>query len=353
MEIYIQGLSSISPFKPLLPAGIEQPTITFSSNRLACIEPDYSTFFDIRQMRRMSRILRMGVSASIHAMKDAGQEQTDAVIVGTGLGCLEDTYSFLKKMVQNKEDMLSPTPFIYSTHNTIAAQIALQFQCTGYNSTYVHRNISFESALKDAILLLKEEAANCVLLGGIDELTDTSFTILNRLGHYKKEEECLDGKLYGQGTRGSIAGEGASFFTLTGKVNAGSYAKILAVKTVSFSTEDEAVSAARQMMLQHGIVSPDIFLAGNNGDAHDDAVFDAIASKLALGDSRIKFKHLCGEYPTASAFALWMASVILKQGGVPEFFQLDNALATKKIETILIHNQFKSNHHSLILLSKC
>ena len=49
----------------------------------------------------------------------------DAIITGTGLGCLEDTEKFLTAMVTNKEEFLTPTSFIQSTHNTVSAQIAL------------------------------------------------------------------------------------------------------------------------------------------------------------------------------------------------------------------------------------
>ena len=34
-------------------------------------------------------------------------------------------------------------------------------------------------------------------------------------------------------------------------------------------------------------------------------------------NNTINYKHLCGEYPTASAFALWMAANIIKTGTVP------------------------------------
>ena len=29
------------------------------------------------------------------------------------------------------------------------------------------------------------------------------------------------------------------------------------------------------------------------------------------------YKHLCGEYPTSAAFALWLAANILKTGTIP------------------------------------
>ena len=57
----------------------------------------------------------------------------------------------------------------------------------------------------------KENEAENVLVGAIDELTDSSFSILQRFGLYKREPVSnLD--LYKDKSKGTIAGEGASFF---------------------------------------------------------------------------------------------------------------------------------------------
>ena len=105
-----------------------------------------------------------------------------AIITGTAFGCLEDTVTFLTRMMEQNEEMLPPTAFIQSTHNTVAAQIALMLKCHGYNNTFVHKGISFESALLDAMMLLKEQEADNILVGGTEEMVDASFKVLTRLG---------------------------------------------------------------------------------------------------------------------------------------------------------------------------
>ncbi len=141
MEIYIQAASAISPQK--------------NSGQ----EPDYSSLIDPKSIRRMSRIIRMGVGAAAACLRDAGVACPDAIVTGTAYGCLADTGVFLSKMIGQQEEMLPPTAFIQSTHNTVGGQIALLFQCHGYNNTFVHRGFSFESALLDAMLLLRENEA--------------------------------------------------------------------------------------------------------------------------------------------------------------------------------------------------
>lgn len=347
MAVYIKGIGNISPQHTADANAFSQHDILpVTNNRLACIEPEYTQFVDAKQLRRMSRVIRMGVASSMTALKDAGIEKPDAVIVGTALGCLEDTASFLTKLVQNKEEMLSPTAFIFSTHNTIAAQIAYLLQCRGYNSTYVHRNISFESALIDATLLINEGSENTVLVGGIDELTDASFKIFNRLGHFKKEEELVGKSLFESVSKGSIAGEGAAFFTLVNSPSADCYAEIVAVETLSFATKEDVIMKATQLG------KSDIIIAGYNGDANDDAITSAVVSGLGMEAQTLKFKHLSGEFGTASGFATWLAAVILKNKNIPANLnaQLNNC---EDINSILIYNQYQNQHHSLILLKAC
>ena len=66
----------------------------------------------------------------------------------------------------------------------------------------------------------------------------------------------------------------------------------------------------------------------------------------------LRFKHLCGEYPTSSAFAMWMGAEILKKKEIPSAFGFKKSDG-KTVKNILIYNQNKSLHHSLILLSAC
>ncbi len=349
MSVYINGIGNISAQhtvdKCILKNGIEN----ISGNRYHCIEPDYSQFVDGKQIRRMSRVIKMGIASSTLAMREASLLSPQAIIVGTSLGCMEDTFSFLSKMVQYNEEMLSPTAFIHSTHNSIAAQIALLFQCQVYNSTYVHRNISFESALLDAMLLLEEGNVDNALIGGIDEITNTSFTIMNRLGHFKESKQVTPENFYHPG-KGSVAGEGAAFFVLATTQSKSTYAKILSSQTFSFCDSQEIVASAKLMLAENHIDQLDLLLQGNNGDADDDAIFNEIADSIQMNERTLYFKHLCGEYGTASAFGMTIAAELLKNEITAKKFGY--ALAEKP-NTILIYNQSKGIHHSLTLLAAC
>ncbi len=155
MKIYISATANISPQntfdQPGFPAGITE----YNTNRLTCKEPDYKNFVDAKLIRRMSRIIKMGTAAAVKCLQQANIEMPGGIITGTAYGCLQDTEIFLQRMIDYKEELLTPTAFIQSTHNTVGAQIALLLQCHNYNNTFVQSGFSFEDALLDAVILRK------------------------------------------------------------------------------------------------------------------------------------------------------------------------------------------------------
>jgi len=74
-------------------------------------------------------------------------------------------------------------------------------------------------------------------------------------------------------------------------------------------------------------------------------------ASLFASKQTINFKHLCGEYPTASAYALWLAAAIIKKGKVPA--SLLSKEINKSVNKVLIYNHYLNKHHALYLLSAC
>ena len=183
--LYIRATGIISPQKTFEAAGFLAAPVQYEGTRLSCVEPDYKTFIDPKLIRRMSRIIKMGVAAAMKCLQEAAVKVPDAIVTGTAYGCLEDTGIFLSKMVEQREELLAPTAFIQSTHNTVGAQIALMLRCNGYNNVFVHRGFSVESALMDAMLLLAEEEATNVLVGGLDEITGNKKTEIKIQAQYQ------------------------------------------------------------------------------------------------------------------------------------------------------------------------
>jgi len=321
-------------------------------DKLSCIEPDYSGYVDVKAIRRMSRIIKMGVASAMECLKGSGITVPDAIITGTAYGCLADTDVFLTRLVENKEELLSPTAFIQSTHNTVGAQIALLLKCHNYNNTYVHRGFSFESALLDGMTMIEEGVINNALIGGVDEITETSHDILKRFGLYRQDNtNSLD--LFKNNVEGTLNGEGSSFFLLSKEKSENDLAKLDALSILyKPANATEIEQHIHSFLDQHKTSINDIglILTGKNGIGDHDAVYTQMEPGIFQNKVMAGFKHLCGEYPTSSSFALWLAANILKSGNIPKVVSDSSKTSPKKI---LICNHYKNIHHSFYLLSAC
>ena len=354
MQTFIRATANISPQQTFGQTQAPPGLLANKGNRMICLEPDYTKLIDSKLIRRMSRIIKMGVAAALGCLQEAGLNSPDAIITGTAYGCLQDTETFLTKMIQNKEEQLSPTAFIQSTHNTVGAQIALILNCHQYNNTFVHRGFSFESALLDASMLLQENESNKALVGGLDEITDSSHLILSRMGLYKREPVSnLD--LYRSGTRGTLAGEGAAFFLLTNRPSEEDRARLDGLTTFyKPANSNEIEKNILSFLDSHsiGMDDLDLVITGRNGDKKGDQIYNRLTDSIFKPVLSANFKHLCGEYPTATAFGLWMAVSILSTGIVPQYSSF-GSVQSKPIRRILIYNHYQNIHHSLFLVSAC
>lgn len=101
------------------------------------------------EARRMTPQMRMIVSVVRKALLSSGIAQPDAIICATRWGCLQPTMRFLTDMIETAEQELKPTPFIQSTHNTVASLMAILTGNHGYNMTYSQGDRSLECALMD------------------------------------------------------------------------------------------------------------------------------------------------------------------------------------------------------------
>lgn len=350
MAVYINGIGTLSAQLPWNKEVVIATPKEYSGDKVSCVEPDYSQYLDIRQLRRMSRIIRMGMAAGMDALKEANIKVPDGIITGTSYGCLEDTGIFLARMIENKEHALNPTPFIQSTHNTIGSQIALLLNCQGYNQTYTQSAFSFENSLVDAIMAIAENANQSLLTGAADEITIPAHNILRRFNIYRSLSSNLG--LFESNARGTIQGEGAAYFVLSG---------IAGSNTVELATVNMLYQPTAAM-LREGIITCvdstqlkmediDLVLLGKSGDRDLDQVTDELTSALFQKSTIGRFKHLTGEFPTSSAIAMSLACRIIQSQSVPDIIVERNT--RRSPGNVLIYNPYFGVYHSLILLKAC
>ncbi len=325
MNIYVKStvcISALETFNSLI-----LPDVGFipESGFVTSHAPNYKDYISPKLLRRMSPIIRNGVTAGVTALKEAHVEQPDAIIVGTSLGCLKDTECFLKQLVEEGEQLPNPTSFIQSTHNTIAGQIALLLKCKNYNFTFTQLHRSFESALLDAVLMLADGEGKNILVGGVDEMNETIYHLINDLPCFKDV----------------LLGEGAGFFVLSPDESPVLFRGVYFFNT-SLQNMDTELSS-------FNLTKGDIDLVIGGDTQKDDPFYTEIHKQL-VDCSYIVYKQFVGEFGTATSFAFWMASVVLQGGVIPDCWFMFKS-EKREYRNILIYNNF-DGEQSLMVLSK-
>lgn len=352
-KTYINGLGCISAQKTFDTVFLEEAVLNENVTILPLCAPAYKDFIPPAAIRRMAKGVKNGIVASTLALREAQLENVDAIITGTGMGCIEDSEKFLKSILDNNEQFLTPTSFIQSTHNTVGGQIALGLQCKSYNLTYVNGLVSFESALFDAKMMIDEEEASSILVGGIDETAEYTMSMFKLAGFIKKDNQSPYSLLKST-TNGAVYGEGASFFVLENQRKENSIAEILDVEICNRLAIEEIENKIIHFLSSNGleINDIDVVFLGYNGDVDSDRYFKNLSETIFVNTPQVYYKHLSGEYDTASAFGLWVASKVIQNQTIPEIIRL-NVLEKPLYKTILLYNQRNGVDHSFTLISSC
>ena len=349
--IYIHGSGCIS-IQPTIESGYFFDTVqSYAQNPVPALDPDYKTLIPALQLRRMNKSMRMAIFASKLALQDAGLATIDAVITGTGLGCLRDSERFVETLLEEEGQSLNPTPFIQSTHNMAAAAIALALGCKGYNMTYVNNASSFESALLDALLYSAEHPHQTILLGGVDELGERTAKFWDIAGYLRHSVPAIPTPLDGPTTPGEAIAEGAAFFVASQQPGGQAYGKVRAVETC-FETGDAGAFIGR-FLRRNGldIDTIDAVIMGCNGDTRYDGIYRHLGETLFEGNLQLGFKHVLGEYDTVVAAALSAALHILKRQQVPDVLLLRGNVP-ESLNRILIYTQRRGKNHGVILVER-
>lgn len=345
MKMYINGIGCVAPqdtkAKPLFSSLIQDEVL-----ELSIVKPNYKEYISPVKSRRMGKAIKMGIVSCKDALNDAQLEMPDAIIAGTGMGCQEDSEKFLEAVIKDDEQFLTPTSFIQSTHNTVAGSVALMLKCMAYNFTYCHRGFSFENALVDAELTFSEGSAENILAFGIDEITEHTRSTFQRIGWNVNEATNPVQMLTGS-NKGTVYGEGSASFVLSKNRSESTYGSIDKVEMLYKPTQEEIEVKLVQIAKSNTV---DLVLVGYNGDSKFDQFYPEMESlfpNAAIG----AFKHLVGEYHTASSFALWLACQVINDQELPEAVKVGGK-SNKEFKSVLIYNHFNNLDHSFILVNK-
>lgn len=293
------------------------------SNLSLLISPDYKEIADAASLRRMSTILRMGLACAKDCVQQADIENPDAILVGSGLGCLTDTEKFLKNTI-TISGLIPPTSFIQSTHNTIAGQISLSLKNHNYNMTHTQNSISFEHALIDAMLCLNE-GKSAVLVGAADEKIELMEELVKEF-HFSEIENKLT--------------SGSSFFMLSNTKNSTTKATLIdscAIGLNTLSCEEVVVNFLKSNQLSQSDI--DLVLFSTYGTQKIEEVH-----KLFHSIPVISIEEYSGYHFTTAAFGMHLAADILSG---KENVLINNA---SPIQRVLVYNNLGNKNIGLTLL---
>ena len=338
-KIYVLSAKQISIQNPLSEDWMTTP-IYYSEPFVRSIDPSFKEYVSPIEARRMGKILKRALATSKEAIKASQLDTVDAIITGTGFGCIENTEFFLDALCKEGEQLLKPTYFMQSTHNTISSLVAIQTKNHGYNATYAHKGISFDSALQDAWLQLRLGKIQSALVGGHDEMTPSFFTILQK------------GEVFGKQV--ALTGEAAVSVVLGTKAE-DALCQLSGFKMLYKPTLDDLIASVITMLQSAGksLSDVDAILTGINGDeACDKAYLEE--TKALFGDKPIlRYKHLFGESFTASGLGFYVGAHCLNVGVIPsQLFVSQQNMSIDKPKCILLFNRSDGKDYTLTLIEK-
>lgn len=307
---YIVSASQVSSQKPLDDSWRDEP-LRYDAKYVRSQEPDVREYVSAGEARRMCRLLRRVVATSLTALADAGIEVPDAVVTGTGMGCMENSEKFLTDLCVNGESLLKPTLFMQSTHNTIGSLIGILLKAHGYNTTYSNGSLSFVSALLDAWLLLREGTVENALVGAHDETTlimAEAMTMHNPVASFMSET--------------SVS------MVLSAVPHACGDPEIIRVELRDGLPSEYVAETIDKD-------KPGIVVAGCGGYLAHEPFYEELLRLVPEDVAVVEYKHIFGENFSSPAMGLYVGYSIMRYGTVPPFM-IRRGKAPAKPDSVMV-----------------
>lgn len=355
-DIFVLSAKQISMQQPLSEEWMQSP-MEYEVPFTRSIDPSFKEYVSPIEARRMGRILKRALATSKEALKEAGCETVDAIMTGTGFGCIENTEFFLDALSNDGEQLLKPTYFMQSTHNTISSLVAIQTKNYNYNATYAHKGISFESALHDAWLQFHMDKIGSALVGCHDEMTETFYHIMKKGNVMGQDDErcgevavsvvlsrhCEEQQSQLRDKRSGSNSETNPLCRLTG------------LKMLHQPSTNDLMDAVTTLLQTAGrsLADVDYILTGISGNHQSDQAY-LDETRTLFGDKPLlKYKHLFGENFTASGLGFYVAAHCVNAGHVPAHLFVDpDKVCDQRPDCILLYNRSDGNDFTITLMEK-
>lgn len=321
----ITGIGSVSPFGPLRglisPKEIEPCPIstwpTEGLRRAFLVEPFRpSDIIPGLKTRRLDRLSVWCLVAAGLAMQDAklDLENADrtrvAVVLGTGLGCIELTECFFQSIATNGYAKSDPIIFPEGLTNSPASHVARVFGLRGPNLTLSHKGVSGESALMQGASLLRTDQADVVIVLAGDTLTRSTYEWFEAAGVLSRA--CFGPAPlpipFSQAQDGFIPGEGVAAVVLEPSHRAAQRgAQVYAFYRSGFATSNSRAGAAAVRKALGASPPADVRMvisSVNGSRSHDDVEQSIIREVLGDNAPVVAPKASVGEFDSSGILRL-------------------------------------------------
>ncbi len=178
---------------------------------------------DPREVRRMDRFAQFAVAAAIEAVDDAGLDfasedpQRCGVIVGTGIGGLQELQDQHKRMLDKGPKRVSPFTVPKLMGNAASGNISIIWGLRGPNFCTCTACASAANAVGEAYRTLQQEHADVILTGGseaaLTQIGLASFCALKGLST-RNDDPASASRPFDRGRDGFLLSEGAGVIVL-------------------------------------------------------------------------------------------------------------------------------------------
>lgn len=156
-------------------------------------------FISVKNIRRMDKISLMTAAAARLALDDAqlqvAPDNRDriGILLGTSFGATDVTVQFARTLFAEGPAFVNPILVPNTVMNAPAGHASIELGFRGVNTTVTHFAVSAETAISYAVSEIRRGAADYMLAGGVDILSEFYYEVLTKFRGLSP----LDGKVEG------------------------------------------------------------------------------------------------------------------------------------------------------------
>lgn len=142
---------------------------------------DFAPYFEARRLRRMENIAKNALLCSCRAFEQAGIDihapKDTGLSVAVGAGSLESTCKFMDSILDDGDELSSPTAFAGSVHNSTGLTLSVFLHLNGPCITTGQFDFSFAAALLTAREFLMRGLCRDALVAVAEDINPAAATL--------------------------------------------------------------------------------------------------------------------------------------------------------------------------------